>query len=159
MTYVPPITDRTQADILAKNSKAYQNVSDWVRQYDNSEEAHDAIEAALGVLIDFDTISAVVNTDIPTIAEINEFLANIERLRLWVETYAPIDDSDFIEVKDDWLAGQSNPAPTYMHVNSWEKVVDLIYQIYKAPYSVERVPIGGIATCGAGLTNQNWFRG
>jgi hypothetical protein len=159
MAYVTAITDRDLADIAALNSKAYWNVADWTRVYGNSLEANTALTAALGVSISFDTQATPTTASIPTIAEINEFTANIERMRLWLATYAPIADSDFIEIKDDWAAGQSETAPNYIQVNSWEKVLDLIYQIYKSPYSVTRSPRIGVAGCGRGLTRNNMFRG
>jgi len=147
MAYTTPITDRTQSDIAAQNSKAFWNVADWTRVYGNSLETNTALNTALGLAVSFDTITTVTNTDIPTVTEINEFLANIERMRSLLS--ANITNVDFVEIKDDWLAGQLEDAPNFSHVNSWEKVTDIIYQIYKATYTAEGTPICGAAICGA----------
>lgn len=150
MAYVTAITDRDQADILAQNSKAFWNAADWVRIDGNSLETNTALLNALGIAIDFDALSTPNDVDIQTITEVNALLINIENMRLWVATYAPIADDDFVEIKDDWLEGQSAPSPyQFLIINSWEKVLDLIFQIYKAPYSVESPPITGVAVTGA----------
>ncbi|MBT6322568.1 MAG: hypothetical protein HOJ31_10330 [Anaerolineae bacterium] len=159
MAYTAPITDRTIADILAENSKAFFNVADWVRVYGNSSEVNTALTTALGITISFDTITAKTTKDIDTASQLNALLANIERMRLWLATYAPIADNDFIEIKDSWLGGFDNPSPDYTHVNTWEKVMDIIYQIYKSPYTVTRSPRTGVAGCGSGITRNNLFRG
>ncbi len=130
MTYTTPITDRDAADIAAQNSKAFWNVADWVRVYGNSLETNTHLNSEFSTSISFDAISAVVNTDIPTIAEINEFLANIERMRAWV-----VDNTVFYpaaldtEIKDDYTAGQSETAPSYINVNRWESHIDLMYNL------------------------------
>ena len=157
MSYTTPITDRSAADIAAKNSKAFFNVSDWTRIYNNSSETNSAIDTALGLSIAFTTLTTPTNATIPTVSEINSFLANIERMRSALSSN--IADSEFVEIKDDWIAGQSNSAPNYTHVNSWGKVIDIIYQVYKPTYVTERVPICGVAQCGTGLLRQNMFRG
>ena len=130
MAYVTAITDRDQADITAQNSKAFFNVADWVRVYGNSLEVNTLLTSNI-YPVDFDTLSTPITSDIPSADDthpINTMLANIERMRLWASIYLSsyITDSDFVEIKDDWLSGQSNPAPNFTHVNSWEKVLDIL---------------------------------
>lgn len=158
MAYTTPITDRTQADIAARNSKAFFNVVDWIRIYGNSSETNTVLTAALGAMASFVTISAVVNTDIPTVAEINIFLANIERMRYALKDSSVANDVDFIEIKDDYVEGQNKIAPNFINVNSWEKVIDIIYQLFKAPYTVDRAPICSVAICNAGLLRNSLIR-
>ncbi|RUM41396.1 MAG: hypothetical protein DSY80_08955 [Desulfocapsa sp.] len=149
MSYTTPIYDRDAADIAAQNSKAFWNVADWARVYNNTTEARDAINSALGITtVTLDALTTPTTADIPTASELNGIPTNIERLRSWLATNAPIADDDFVEIKDDYSAGQSETAPDYIAVNSWEKVIDLIYQIYKSPYTADTPPITGVAVCG-----------
>ena len=127
MAYTTPITDRGLADITAQNSKAFFNVADWTRVYGNSLEVNTLLATNIYTL-SFDTLTTPTTANIPTVSEINTMLSNIERMRLWASIYLSdyITDPLFVEIKDDWLAGQSNTAPNYINVNSWEKVLDLL---------------------------------
>lgn len=135
MAYVTAITDRKNADIIARNSKAFFNVADWTRVYGNSLEVNTLLATNIYTL-SFDTLTTPTAADIPTVSEINIMLANIERMRLWASIYLRdyITDPLFVEIKDDWIAGQSNTAPNYINVNSWEKVLDLLND-YLDPYT------------------------
>ncbi len=147
MSYDTAVTDRDAADIAAQNSKAFFNVADWTRIDGNTSEANSALDTALGWSVSLATLPTPTTATIPTVTELNALLVNIELLRSALSAY--ITDADFIEIKDDWLAGQSEIAPNYINVNQWERVTDIIYQIYKSPYVVAGAPICGVAVCGA----------
>lgn len=52
-------------------------------------------------------------------------------MRSWADTYlsAYITDPLFVEIKDDWGDGHQATAPNYTHVNSWEYVLDVLYNL------------------------------
>lgn len=129
MAYTTAVTDRTQADIIAQNSKAYMNVADWTRIYNNADEVNGMFLSVLGESITFDTISVPTTASVFGITELNKLTGNIERMRLWMATNMPgaITDAEFVEVKDDWDEGHAVQAPNFVNVNRWEKVLDLMY--------------------------------
>lgn len=132
MAWSTPITNRSQADINAQNSKAFLNVADWNRIYDNSVVVQGLFTSEIGYTFDFDTQSAQTTADVPTRTLLNQMLANIERMRFWSATYLGdyiFPDSLFVEIKDDWLDGHTNTAPNFTHVNSWEYVLLVMYNI------------------------------
>lgn len=129
MTYTIPVTDRAQSDVAAQNSKAYLNTSDWTRIYDNALYVNGMFFDILYIPITFDTISAPTTATVTTKTMLNTLLANIERMRLYAATHysAHITDPLFVEIKDDWDEGHTASAPDFTHVNSWEKVLDIMY--------------------------------
>ena len=133
MTYTTPVYDRTQADITAQNSKAYLNVADWIRIYDNAEWVNDLFLSAIGIDINFDTQADPTTSTVPDKTDwLNLLTGNIEVMRLWAYHYLGsyiFPDSLFVEIKDDWLDGYENNAPNFSHANSWEYVLDVLYNI------------------------------
>lgn len=137
MAYTTPITDRDAADIAAQNSKAFWNVADWTRVYDNSSATNTHINSEFGASIPFYACTTPTNTTIPTVADFNEFLANIERIRVWVVAnvvYYPSALDTGIE--DSYTAGQSETSPNYTNANRWESHLDLMYNLVLDSYSV-----------------------
>jgi hypothetical protein len=131
MAYVTPITDRSQADIIAQNSKAYWNVADFERVYRNSQLANALAEIELDTPIDFDILTAPTITTIPAVVDFNTFLANIERLRLAVVGES-IPGTE-TEIKDDYIAGTGQDAPDYHDANLWESTIDAIWEHFNGP--------------------------
>ena len=84
MAYTTPITDRDYADILAQNSKAFFNVADWTRIYNNADHVNDQVNSYYGSSVAFTAVSSPTDDDISTIADFNTLLGNIEALRVWV---------------------------------------------------------------------------
>lgn len=128
MAYITPITDRTSTDIINRTAKAFWNVEDWERVYNNSQLVNGLASAMLGESIDFDDLAAPTITTIPTAGEFNLFLANIERIRVAVQ-------SEFIpgtetEIEDAWIAGDNEDAPDYNDANLWEFVLDAIWDYW-----------------------------
>lgn len=131
MPYTTPVFDRTQADITAQNAKAFLNVADFIRIYDNAEIVNGLFTSEIGYTIQFDALTNPTTASIPTKTYLNTLLANIERMRFWAATYLSdyISDPLFVEIKDDWGEGYSESAPNFTHINSWEKVLDVMYNI------------------------------
>jgi len=126
MSYTTPVTDRTLADIAARNSKAYFNVSDWTRIKGNEQVTRNLAEILLSISVSATMIADVTTVTIPTASAVNPLLTNIENLRLAVagESIAGTET----EIKDDWAAGMSVASPTFADVNLWESTIDAIWQ-------------------------------
>ena len=162
MAYTTPVTDRTAADIAARNSKAYMNVTDWQRIQNNADYLNDWMDTLVGVTFPFPNLGTAVNTWILRAEyELNPLLEVIEGMRLWAATYIPelVSDPDFVEIRDDWLSGPSGQSPTYIQVNDWEKVMDILNDAF-TDYAagMERAAVCGVADCGSGLTRQFSWR-
>jgi hypothetical protein len=187
MRYTPAIFDRTVEDITNKTFKAYLNVEDWRRIYNNSRVANALVAFLVNIDIAFDEISMPTTTTIPTVVELNTLLTNIGEIRI-ASGLPPI--TGLVEIKNDWLPGSSADSPTYVDVNDWERVIDIIFhsigilvdynRIYCGVPNVGQpsfwqhrfrqfnwVPVSespvrrartGIAATGAGLTWNNSFR-
>ena len=150
MSYTTPITDRSKSDITNKTSKAYFNVVDWQRIYDNSLHVRNLVQSALGLSIAFNTISTPTTSTIMTIDNLNAMLENIENVRSISET---IETS---EIKVNWQAGPYQDSPDYTHVNSWEENLHAVYTAYSiTPVRYART---GIAKTGKNLNRNNSWR-
>lgn len=125
MSYVTPITDRTAADIAALNSKAYWNVADWTRVYGNSQLVNSLAAIMLDDVIAFTLLSTPTTTTIPSVTDFNNFLTNIETVRLAVAGEAI--SGTTTSIKDDYVAGVGQEAPDYIDANLWESTLDAIW--------------------------------
>lgn len=121
MVWTTPITDRSKADILAENSKAYMNVADWVRIYDNLVIIKNYAEAFLETTISFTEISTPTISTIPTDTNVNNLATNINNIR------TALGITDIPELKNNWV-GNAYPAPNYMQINQWERNILWIYE-------------------------------
>ncbi len=133
--YVTPVTDRDQADIDALNSKAYFNVADWSRIYNNSYLVSSLAAVILDEAISFTFLTTPTITEFPNLLEFNAFVANIEAVRLAVAA-ENIDGTD-TEIVDDYAGGYSNPSPNYVDANLWESTLDAIWAFYDGPDILE----------------------
>lgn len=153
MTYTQPVYDRTLDDIENQTAKAFFNVADWMRIHRNTQIAGELMAFLLSVNISFDTVELPTITTIPTVAQLNTLLANIERVR--VSTCLP-EISGVAEITHNWQAGSSMSAPTYLNANEWERVLDMIYcSIARA---VEYQPYCGVFSSGQARFYQHRFR-
>lgn len=125
MSYTTPITDRTYADIAARNSKAYFNVADWTRIKGNEQIVRRLTEILLSISVSASLIPDVTTLTIPKATEINLLLTNIENLRLAVAGESIVGTTT--EIKDDWASGISGTSPTIVDVNLWESTIDAIW--------------------------------
>lgn len=128
MSYTTAVTDRTLADVQANNSKAYMNVADWTRIYENSKLVSSLAEIELGSAIAFALIDTPTTSTIPTITWLNNLTGNIEALRVAVAGESITGTTT--PIKDDWEAGVNKDAPDYIDVNLWESTVDVIWSHY-----------------------------
>jgi hypothetical protein len=129
MAYVTPVTDRTSADIAARNSKAFMNVADWSRIYSNSQLVNSLAAIMLDTGIVFNILSTPTITTIPNVTDLNTLTGNIERVRVAVIAVLPT----LTEIKDDYEAGPDKTAPKYTDVNLWESVLDAVWVYYDGP--------------------------
>jgi hypothetical protein len=163
MPYVTAITDRAQTDIDTHTSKAYFNVADWDRIEDNSVFVKDELVTQYGPIVAFTgTTSAPAITTIPDVSLFNQLLGNIEYLRQAALSVLPMlaSETGFTAIKFDWEAGADKQSPNYLHVNQWEKVIDIVHARLATYTALRfRYPRTGVAMANSGLTWNNRFRG
>jgi hypothetical protein len=159
MPFITPITDRTQADVIARNSKAFINVEDWERIYNNAEIVRDSVFEFIGVDVFFPTISTPTTSDFPSVADFNSLLECIDTCRQACIDALPgiFNEDDLPSVFFSWVAGSNYPAPDYVDVNQWENTLLILYTIMSS-FVYARVAISGIAVSNAGLTRNSGFR-
>ena len=124
MSYTTAVTDRTAADVAAKNTKAYFNVADWSRIYRNAQLVNSLVEISVGAPNSFPVITAPTITSVPSLTDFNALLLSIENFRT---ASAPIEAVAPTAIKYDWIAGVGQPAPKYTDVNLWESTIDAIW--------------------------------
>ncbi len=158
---ITPVYDRTLTDVETMTAKGYIHLADWERIYDNSDELNDLVLTETGYSVPFSTSpGTVVEATIPTIAQLNALIGNIEAVRAYIESIDAglMSITGMVELKDDWLDGPNVPSPNYRHVNDWERVTELLYNRVET-YTVARWARTGVARTGASLTLNNKFRG
>lgn len=162
MSYTTPIFDRTAADLIARNSKAFFNVADWDRIEDNVIAVRDELIFDFGISIVLTgTTSAPAITSIPDVDDFNRLLENLEQVRQAAESVLPTltITNGFYEVAHDWVAGVAQNAPDYIDVNHWEEVISIIHTgVLNAEDFTFRFPRTGIAIAGADLNRNNGWR-
>jgi hypothetical protein len=126
MSYVTPVTNRTQA------APGYWNVADWTRVYGNSNIVRNLTAIMLDTPIAFNFLSLSLSiTSFPQMSDFNTMLGNIEAVRLAVAGES-IPGTE-TEIKDDWIAGLKNTQWDWEDVNLWESTLDVIWQYYGGP--------------------------
>ena len=124
MIYQDPVTDRTAADITNRTAKAFLNIVDWVRIYDNAHVMQVVVDFVLGITTTFNAVGTPTITTFPTAADINTLIANILRvLNVSGITATFTGFPDLIEV---WGEGTAVASPDYTDVNDWELAISLI---------------------------------
>jgi hypothetical protein len=122
MSYITPVTDRTQVDIVAQNSKAYFNIVDWQRIYNNARLMIDVCNVIGNESLGWDIITEPTMNTIPSVTDFNTLLENIELARQAVNLAATPS-----AIKYDWGAGIEKRSPKFTDVNLWEIVIDAIW--------------------------------
>lgn len=153
MAYVTPVLDRQLSDITGRTAKAFINVADWERIYGNAQEVNALVVSTFGKAVAFDTLTAPTIDTIPTVAEFNVLLANIERIRLNSNLPAI---TGLVEIKYDWIAGSNEDSPDYLTANSWEQVLDIVYNA--VPIAADYWIPCGVAASGQPRFWQHRFR-
>lgn len=130
MAYVTAVTDRTAADIAARNSKAFFNVATWTRIYGNAELVIGLAWAA-GYDAEWQPITTTPTiTSIPAVTDFNTLTENIETFRGVMNSFVSDIDSP---IKYDYIAGASQQTFDYTDVNLWELTLDLIWEFLDGP--------------------------
>lgn len=150
MAWTTPVTDRAPADIIARNSKAFLNVADWTRIYENTIHVRALYETITG-LSTFTTLTPPTITTVPTVTSLNTLLINIQNL---IDISAAL--VTIAAINTSWGTGNV-VSPNYQDVNTWELALKTLYD-FRATLLLLRFPRTGVALTGTGLTRQNGFR-
>jgi hypothetical protein len=153
MKYIEPIYDRTADDIANRTVKAFFNVADWQRIYNNAQVTRLLVEYLRGATITFDAVTEPTVMSIADATALNTLLANIERIRLasGLDTISGV-----TEVASDWAVGVNTDSPDYLDVNQWEQVLHIIFNLI-APLT-EYVIYSGVSATGQPRFYQHRFR-
>jgi hypothetical protein len=143
MAWVTPIYDRTLADVTGRTSKAYFNVADWSRIYGNIDYLHDLFVTMMGVDVTLAALTTPTITTIPTVADINALIEEIDLLRQ-ATSFQP--SAGVVPLIYDYQAGNMVPSPSYISVNDWEKDLDLM-RVLLLRMSDDLISCG-VASCG-----------
>jgi hypothetical protein len=152
MAWTTPIADRTAADLVARNAKAFFNLADWTRVRNNTTEVRALILSLLGVSISAASLSTPTTSTVPAAADVNALIGDIETCR---ETAAlPLSLAPALE--HDYVGGPSQIAPDYLDVNDWETVLLNIHGLLAnaVDYSIPC----GVAAAGQDRFYQNQWR-
>jgi len=185
MSWTTPVTDRVLADVTNRTSKGFLNVVDWLRIDGNVVYVRTLIQVLKNVGVDYNDLPEPSATSIPTAADINDFVENIEALRIASTLARP----DLVVLKTNYTSGESAETPDYEDVNAWENNLLILknflvrssaYEVFcgvaevgqarfwqnrfRTPFIQATAPNArrvrcGVAVCGAGLTRQNKWRG
>ena len=126
MPWNEPIYDRTANDVAQRLPKGFFNVADWVRINGNTRQVQAIVNIMLSLNLPFTELAQPSITTIPSVEDINAFVANIERLR--AAAYLPV-STGVTPLKTDYKAGNSADAPDYNAVNAWERDLALIREL------------------------------
>ena len=185
MPFVTPIIDRTITDIINKTDKSFFNVADWIRINGNTTYVRALMFVLRGINIDYTELDTPSITTIPTVAEFNVFIQNIENIRLAIGLPAI---AGIVDLKTDYEAVENSEVPDYTDANAWEQNLLLIKNltisvsvfmvmcgvgasgqprywqnrfrnmfVKPVDHPVQR-PITGIAIAGTGLMRQSGWR-
>lgn len=125
MRYIEPITDRSATDVTNKTAKAFLNVADWLRIYQNQQVVKAFVDFILSMNITFSPFAVPTITSVPNITMLNTLLENIENIRQ--AEGLPIIEGIDEAINHDWGEGAGADAPDYLDVNQWEYILDAIY--------------------------------
>lgn len=152
MSWTTPIADRTLADIVARNSKAFFNVADWIRIHGNTEVVRALVNVMNALSIVGVTLTQPSITTIPSVADINAFIKNIDDLR----AAACLPASLIVPLNHNYVAGADAVSPSYADVNAWENDLLLIRDlvVHASDYQV----YCGVSNAGQARFWQNRFR-
>jgi hypothetical protein len=126
MAWTTAIFDRVLADVTNQTSKGFFNVVDWVRINGNAYYVKVLINVLRGVNVSITALTPPTITTIPTADDLNDFIENIETLR--IASGIPL-STELIELKHDYFAGASSETPDYADVNDWERDLNIIKEL------------------------------
>lgn len=153
MEYLSPVIDRTQADVINRTTKGFFNVSDWARIANNIRIMYAEVKRIHGASVPaLSEMPEMIITSIPTAEDFRALVGNIERTRIAAKFLNTSGQGLFYQ----FTAGEKSFR--FGEVNDWERMIDRIYRRY-APLTTARYERVGVASCGAGMTRGNRFRG
>lgn len=153
MEYFDPITDRTYSDVLTGREKGFFNISDWKRIVNNIRCVYAEIQRIHGASVPaLSEMPEMIITSIPAAEDFRALVGNIERTRIAAKFLNTSGQGLFYQ----FTAGGKSFG--FGEVNDWERMIDRIYRRY-APLTTARYERVGVASCGAGMTRGNRFRG
>lgn len=153
LSYISSVTNRSLNDIIVRNTRAFFNVADWVRIDNNTRYAREMVLDIKGGIIPRIELNTPTRETKPTAANINALVQNI----IYVQEAADVPSADYYTLFANYEDGADKPAPDYIAVNSWEKVIEIIVTKYWL-LSVVRYLVTGIGITGSDEIRQNWFR-
>lgn len=138
-----PVYDRTATDVANRVAKAFFNVTDWLRVYENTIQDQGVLNALMAQEVVLTDLANPTMYQLVDVDEINSLVANIDLLR---EYTAVNISTGLIPLPHDYLAGPGATAPSYLTVNDWEQDLLLIREIL-VRYADYRISCG-VAACG-----------
>lgn len=152
--WTKPIYDRTDQDILNRTSKAFFNVSDWLRVNGNTQDVKTLVDIMLAIDVPFDDLGAAPQiAEFPSYARINALLGNIDSLRAEARLPAA---TGVVPIKHNYVPGSGAVAPDYKAVNDWERDLFLIRKLIV--FACDYWLYTGTFNCGQTRWLQNGFR-
>lgn len=147
---IPPVTDRTQADITNRAPKALWNVADWTRVTANTANIRGRIVQHGGLEVPQHTLTTPATGSWAKAADINRMVENIERVRAGAALGTP-------PLKHDYESGLGAVAPDYVAANAWEATLEGLYDAI--PRAAQYTIPCGVAATGQPRHWQSRFRG
>jgi hypothetical protein len=153
MPWVDAIYDRTLLDIQSRTDKAFFDVVDWIRINGNTEYVRALVSVLRDLDIEYNVLTTPAVCSIPTAAEMNAFIENIEYIR----EVSGLPIASGIQELDHAYQDLTNaPVPDYEDVNAWEYNLQLLKDLTVA-MSVYFV-FCGVAQVGQTRFYQNRWR-
>jgi len=178
--YMDPTYDRTQDDIDNKTAKAYMNVRDWNRIWNNTYVLIRAIEYYTDTMLlevldpinedpEIEMFEQAVMSDHPFFNDYRAVYIVAQQINnLYVYATMTYYQYGMPAIWTSFTAGPNGRGLNFDHVNSWELRVHLMYTNLAAHFSFSswvpnsvspvRSPRTFVASAGSDLTNQNYFR-
>lgn len=153
MAWITPVFDRVLADITGLTAKGYFNIADHARIDGNSTVIKAMLDASDYLDIPLYSLTPPTITTIPTVANINQLIENIERLRQAACLPAAMGMNT---LKYDFEGGANEIAPDYLDVNDWEENQTIIYDAI--PKAISYWVSCGVAASGQSRLWQHRFR-
>jgi hypothetical protein len=143
MSWTTPIYDRSATDILNRTSKAFFNVVDWMRVYNNCIEIRTLFDTLGYRSCTLNVIAEPTTVTIPTPADFNKLVENVVMLQ---DVASFPETVGLVTLKYDYTGGSNADAPNYQDINSIEENTYLLYTMVQtiSDYAVQC----GVANCG-----------
>ena len=149
--YIKPITNRTLTDITNRTARGFFNLSDWERIENNTAYAAEQVERFHNTTIARTVLPTRTMDNYMLAGDINALVQNI----INVKNAAIYADTSGYNITASFIP--SGRAMSYIDVNNWERVLDIIVRRY-SNLSFGRTGKIGVAIAGLRLIVQDFFR-